>query len=107
MAEFTPTQRRIAMLWSLFVFQIKYDMTMCDTYLGQAAPGSLDGHLALVVDCGPDVDRLPGHVTSAVKTHATRDGTRGETRHAQLVLYLTMEGLLEIKKINLGSWFIN
>jgi len=61
--------------------------------LGETGPGPFDGHLALVVDCGPDVDRLPRHVTSAVKTHATRDGTRGQTRHAQLVFYLTMEGL--------------
>ena len=71
---------------------------MCDTYLGQAAPGSLDGHLALVVDGGPDVDRLPGHVSSTVKTHATRDGACGQTRHAQLVFYLTVEWLLKIGK---------
>ena len=99
MAEFTPTQPHN---YGHCLFQIN-DVP----YLGETGPGPFDGHLALVVDGGPDVDRLPGHVTSAVETHATRDGTRGETRHAQLVFYLTVEGLLEIKKINLGSWFIN
>ena len=66
------------------------------THLCEAAPGPLDGDLALVVDGGPDVDGLAGHVTSSVQPHTTRDWARGETRHAQLVLYLTVERLLKI-----------
>ena len=66
------------------------------TYLGEAAPGPLDSDLALVVDGGPDVDGLPRHVSSSVQPHTTRDWARGETRHAQLVLYLAVERLLKI-----------
>ena len=36
------------------------------THLCEAAPGPLDGDLALVVDGGPDVDGLTGHVSSSV-----------------------------------------
>ena len=70
------------------------------THLCEAAPGPLDGDLALVVDGGPDVDGLTRHVASSVQPHATRDWACGETRHAQLVLYLTVERLLKISTSN-------
>ena len=64
-------------------------------HLCEAAPGPLDGDLALVVDGGPDVDGLAGHVAAAVQAHAARDRPRGQTRHAQLVLDLAVERLLK------------
>ena len=65
------------------------------THLREAAPGPLDGDLALVVDGGPDVDGLAGHVAAAVQAHAARDRARGQARHAQLVLDLAVERLLK------------
>ena len=65
------------------------------THLCEAAPGPLDGDLALVVDGGPDVDGLAGHVAAAVQAHAARDRARGQARHAQLVLDLAVERLLK------------
>ena len=65
------------------------------THLREAAPGPLDGDLALVVDGGPDVDGLPGHVASPVQPDPAGDGARGEAGHAQLVFYLAVEGLLQ------------
>ena len=65
------------------------------SHLCEAAPGPLDGDLALVVDGGPDVDGLAGHVAAAVQAHAARDRARGQARHAQLVLDLAVERLLK------------
>ena len=70
------------------------------THLGEAAPGPLDGDLALVVDGGPDVDRLAGHVAAPVQPHPAGDRARGEAGHAQLVLDLTVERLLKISTSN-------
>ena len=70
------------------------------THLCKAAPGPLDGDLALVVDGGPDVDGLAGHVAAPVQPHATRDRAGGEAGHAQLVLDLTVERLLKISTSN-------
>ena len=66
------------------------------TYLGEAAPGPLDSDLALVVDGGPDVDGLAGHVAAPVQPHPARDRPRGEAGHAQLVLDLAVKRLLKI-----------
>ena len=66
------------------------------THLCEAAPGPLDGDLALVVDGGPDVDRLAGDVAAPVQPHPTRDRARGEAGHAKLVLDLTVKRLLKI-----------
>ena len=70
------------------------------THLCEAAPGPLDGDLALVVDGGPDVDRLAGHVAAPVQPHPTRDRPGGEAGHPQLVLDLTVERLLKISTSN-------
>ena len=70
------------------------------THLGKAAPGPLDGDLALVVDGGPDVDGLARHVAASVQPHANCDRARGETRHAQFVLYLAVERLLKMSTSN-------
>ena len=70
------------------------------THLGEAAPGPLDGDLALVVDSGPDVYGLAGHVAAPVQPHPAGDRARGEAGHAQLVLDLTVERLLKISTSN-------
>ena len=70
------------------------------THLGEAAPGPLDGDLALVVDGGPDVDGLAGHVAAPVQPHPAGDRARGQAGHAQLVLDLTVERLLKISTSN-------
>ena len=70
------------------------------SHLCEAAPGPLDGDLALVVDGGPDVDRLAGHVAAPVQPHPTRDRPGGEAGHPQLVLDLTVERLLKISTSN-------
>ena len=64
------------------------------THLGKAAPGPLDGDLALVVDGGPDVDGLAGHVAAPVEPDPAGDGAGGQAGHPQLVLDLTVERLL-------------
>ena len=74
-------------------------------HLCEAAPGPLDGDLALVVDGGPDVDGLAGHVAAAVQAHAARDRPRGQTRHAQLVLDLAVERLLKQKYLDKSKIF--
>ena len=70
------------------------------THLREAAPGPLDGDLALVVDGGPDVDGLAGHVASPVQPDPAGDRARSETGHAQLVLDLAVERLLKISTSN-------
>ncbi len=70
------------------------------THLREAAPGPLDGDLALVVDGGPDVDGLAGHVAAPVQPDPAGDRARGEAGHAQLVLDLTVERLLKISTSN-------
>ena len=52
------------------------------THLREAAPGPLDGDLALVVDGGPDVDGLAGHVASPVEPDPAGDRAGGEAGHA-------------------------
>ena len=70
------------------------------THLREAASGPLDGDLALVVDGGPDVDGLAGHVAAPVQPDPAGDRARGEAGHAQLVLDLTVERLLKISTSN-------
>lgn len=63
-------------------------------YLSETGSGLLDGDLALVLHSGPHTDGLAGHVTSSVQSHAAGDRATRQTRHAQVVLDLAMEGLL-------------
>ena len=79
----------------ILIFSLYKSKSICVTHLCEAAPGPLDGDLALVVDGGPDVDGLAGHVAAAVQAHAARDRARGQARHAQLVLDLAVERLLK------------
>ena len=65
-----------------------------EIYLCEGAPGALDGDLALVVDGGPDVDGLAGHVAAPVEPDPAGDGAGGQAGHPQLVLDLTVERLL-------------
>ena len=69
------------------------------TYLCETGSGALDGDGALVVNGGPDVDGLPGHVPSPVQPHPAGHRPRGQAGHPQLVLYLTVEWLLKTRNI--------
>ena len=51
---------------------------------------------SLVVDGGPDVDGLAGHVAAPVQAHPARDRPGGQAGHAQSVLDLAMERLLQL-----------
>ena len=64
-------------------------------YLCEGGPGPLDGDCALVVDGGPDVDRLPRYVATPIQPHSARHRPGGHARHTQLVLDLTVKGLLK------------
>jgi len=63
--------------------------------LSERGPGPLDGDCALVVDGGPDVDRLAGHVAAAVQSDPAGHRPCRHAGHAQLVLDLAVERLRE------------
>ena len=63
-------------------------------YLRKASPRLPDGHPAVIFDPGPQLDHLARDVTSFVQPHPTADRPR-QARHAQLVLDLAQERLLQ------------
>ena len=54
-----------------------------------------DCNFAVVCDCGPDADGLPGDVATSVQPDPTRDRTGRHAGQPDLVLNLTMERLLK------------
>ena len=54
-----------------------------------------DCNFAVVGDCGPDADGLPGDVAAPVQTDSTRDRAGRHAGQPDLVLNLTVEGLLK------------
>ena len=85
------------MLWfkKNFNITLKRIHEILHRYLSERGPGPLDGDGALVVDGGPDVDRLAGHVAAAVQSDPAGHRPCRHAGHAQLVLDLAVERLLQ------------
>ena len=68
-------------------------------HLGQGCLGVLDGHSGVVADGGGDGDGLPRDIATPVQGHSTQHGAGAHAAHAQLMLDLTTEWLLQVKTI--------